>query len=45
MLRVRLINEEFNDNMKNKDSKEFQDLAEKITSQVSRWNISTSEYK
>lgn len=34
LLRVRLIEETFSVNMENKDSKEFRDIAEKITSQV-----------
>ena len=33
-MRVKLINEEFNENLNNRESKEFQDLAEKIVSQV-----------
>ena len=35
MLKVELIKEEFDENMKNKGSKEFQDMAERITTQVS----------
>lgn len=35
MLQVELTEEEFNENMKNKDSKEFQDIAKKIITQVS----------
>lgn len=34
LLRVRLTEETFRDNMENKDSREFQDIADKITSQV-----------
>lgn len=37
MLQVELTEEEFNENMKNKDSKEFQDIAKKIITQVSHW--------
>ncbi|KAL9989659.1 hypothetical protein ACROYT_G004227 [Oculina patagonica] len=34
ILKVELIKEEFDENMKNKASKEFQDMAERITTQV-----------
>lgn len=34
ILKVKLINEEFDENMKNKDSAAFQDMAEMITTQV-----------
>lgn len=34
MLKVELINEDFDENMKNKSSKEFQEMAERITTQV-----------
>lgn len=39
MLKVKLIKEEFDENMKNKGSKEFQDMAERITTQVSESEI------
>ena len=39
MLKVKLIKEEFDENMKNKGSKEFQDMAERITTQVSESQI------
>lgn len=35
ILKVKLPNEEFDENMKNKDSKQFQDMAKRIISQVS----------
>ena len=39
MLKVELINEDFDENMKNKSSKEFQEMAERITTQVSSLRI------
>lgn len=42
MLKVELIKEDFDENMKNKDSKEFQDMAERITTQVSTLRIVNS---
>ena len=42
MLKVELINEDFDEDMKNKNSKEFQDMAERITTQVSALRIAFS---
>ena len=41
MLKVELIKEDFDENMKNKGSKEFQDMAERITTQVSALRIAS----
>jgi len=39
LLKVELIKEDFDENMKNKGSKEFQDMAERITKEVSALRI------
>lgn len=39
-MRVKLIKEEFNENLNSRESKEFQDLSERIVSQVKEINLS-----